>query len=194
MLAMGLSLTIPMIVQPLKNIRLLVVALLANFVLVPLLAYLILLLLPLEQTMENGLIVLACAAGAPFLPKLVEDAKGDIALGVGLMVLLMVVTIIYLPIVLPLLLSGVEVNSWDIAQSLFVLMLIPLGFGLLAKSHSPDSAEHWQPVMNKISSLALLLLLVVASPHSTKTITGTTQISGGRRPKFPLIPTGKILN
>jgi predicted Na+-dependent transporter len=48
MLAMGLSLTIPMIVQPLKNIRLLVVALLANFVLVPLLAYLILLLLPLE--------------------------------------------------------------------------------------------------------------------------------------------------
>jgi hypothetical protein len=144
--------------------------------------------------MENGLIVLACAAGVPFLPKLVEGAKGDIALGVGLMVLLMVVTIIYLPIVLPLLLSGVEVNSWDIAQSLFVLMLIPLGFGLLAKSHSPDSAGHWQPVMNKISSLALLLLLVVAGPHSTKTITGTTQISGGRRPKFPLIPTGKIVN
>jgi predicted Na+-dependent transporter len=146
MLAMGLSLTIPMIIEPLKNIRLVLLALLANFVLVPLLAYLIL---------------LACAAGAPFLPKLVEGAKGNIAFGVGLMVLLMVVTIIYMPIVLPLLLSGVEVDPWAIAQSLIVLMLIPLAIGLLIRSHSPESAEHWQPVMNKISSLAILILLVV---------------------------------
>jgi BASS family bile acid:Na+ symporter len=77
------------------------------------------------------------------------------------MVLLMVVTIIYVPIVLPLLLSGVEVNPWDIAQSLIVLMLIPLVIGLLIKSHSPESAVRWQPVMNKISSLAILILLVV---------------------------------
>jgi len=161
MLAMGLGLTVPMILQPLKNGRLVVLALLANFVLVPLLAYLILLVIPLEQSLGTGLIVLACAAGAPFLPKLVEGAKGDIAFGVGLMVLLMVVTIFYLPVVLPMLLQGVEVNPWDIAQSLIVLMLIPMGIGLLAKSHSPESAEHWQPVMNKISSVALMVLLVV---------------------------------
>jgi predicted Na+-dependent transporter len=162
MLAMGLSLTMPMIIQPLKNMRLVALALLANFILVPLLAYLILLVIPLEQSLATGLIVLACAAGAPFLPKLVQGAKGDIAFGVGLMVLLMVVTIIYVPIVLPLLLSGVKVNPWDIAQSLIVLMLIPLAIGLLAKSHSPESAAHWQPVMNKISGLAVLVLLVVA--------------------------------
>jgi hypothetical protein len=46
--------------------------------------------------MVIGLILLATAAGAPFLPKLAEVAKGNIAFGVGLMVLLMVVTIIYL--------------------------------------------------------------------------------------------------
>jgi predicted Na+-dependent transporter len=161
MLAMGLSLTMPMILQPLKNLRLVILALLANFVLVPLLAYLILLVIPLEQSMGIGLIVLACSAGAPFLPKLVQGARGDIAFGVGLMVLLMVVTIIYLPLVLPLLLTGVQVNPWDIAQSLVVLMLVPLAIGLLLRSHSPESAAHWQPVMNKISSLAILVLLVV---------------------------------
>ena len=36
------------------------------------------------------------------------------------MVLLMVVTIAYLPLVLPLLLPGVQVDPWAIAQSLFV--------------------------------------------------------------------------
>ena len=87
MLAMGLSLSIPMIILPLKNLGLVALALLANFVLVPLLAYLILLVIPLEESLEIGLIVLACAAGAPFLPKLVQGAKGNIAFGVGLMVL-----------------------------------------------------------------------------------------------------------
>lgn len=161
MLAMGMSLTMAQIIQPLKNVRLVLLALLANFVLVPLLAYAITLVINLEQSLEIGLVVLATVAGAPFLPKLVQGAKGNIAFGVGLMVLLMVVTIIYLPIVLPLLLVGVQVNPWDIAQSLIVLMLIPLAIGLLFKIHSPDSAARWQPVMNKISSLAILILLVV---------------------------------
>ncbi|MGW8319419.1 MAG: bile acid:sodium symporter family protein [Candidatus Promineifilaceae bacterium] len=160
MLAMGLSLTMPMILQPLRNLRLVALALLANFVLVPLLAYLIAALIPLEESLEIGLIVLACAAGAPFLPKLVQGAKGNVALGVGLMVLLMVVTIAYIPVILPMLLTGVQVNAWDIAQSLIVLMLVPLALGLLMKSHSPETADRWQPVMNKISSLAILILLV----------------------------------
>jgi predicted Na+-dependent transporter len=161
MLAMGMSLTIAQILQPLKNVRLVILALLANFVLAPLLAYLIILLIPMEQSLQIGLAVLATAAGAPFLPKLVQGAKGNVAFGVGLMVLLMVVTIVYVPLVLPLLLQGVQVNPWDIAQSLIVLMLLPLAIGLLMKSHSPDSAVHWQPVMNKISGLAILILLVV---------------------------------
>ena len=161
MLAMGLSLTIQQIVAPLKNVRLVVLALLANFVLVPLLAYIIMLIIPLDQSLKIGLVVLATAAGAPFLPKLAQGAKGDVAFSVGLMVLLMVVTIIYMPIVLPLLLQGVSVNPWDIAKSLIVLMLTPLVIALLIRSHSPDVAEHWQPVMNKISSVAMLILLVV---------------------------------
>ena len=87
MLAMGMSLTMAQILQPLKNVRLVLMALLANFVLVPLLAYIIILVIPLEQSLQIGLIVLATAAGAPFLPKLVQGAKGNVAFGVGLMVL-----------------------------------------------------------------------------------------------------------
>lgn len=161
MLAMGMSLTMPMIMQSLKNTRLVILALVGNFVLVPLLAYIIVLIIPLEQSLKTGLIVLATAAGAPFLPKLVQAAKANIAFAVGLMVLLMVVTIIYMPLVLPFLLQGVTVNPWDIAKSLIVLMLVPLALGLLLKSHSPDAADHWTPVMNKLSTLFILILMVV---------------------------------
>jgi len=161
MVAMGLSLTVPQIIAPLRNVRLVILALFANFVLVPLIAYVIVRVIPLGEPLRIGLILLATAAGAPFLPKLVQVAKGDIAFGVGLMVLLMVVTIIYMPIVLPLLLPGVQVDPWAIAQSLILVMLIPLGIALFIRAQAPETAATFQPVMNKASSLAILVLLVV---------------------------------
>lgn len=160
MLAMGLSLTVRQIIDPLRNARLVILALVANFVLVPILAYLILLVIPLEQGLATGLILMATAAGAPFLPKLAEAAKGNLAFSVGLMVLLMVVTIIYMPIVLPLLLQGVEVNPLEIAQSLVIMMLIPLAIGLFVKARYESTADSLQPLMAQTSTFAIALLLV----------------------------------
>ena len=123
MLAMGLSLTVPEILEPLKSVRLVILALAVNFVAVPVVVWGIQAVMDLDQDIYTGLLLLATAAGAPFLPKLAQVANGNAAFSVGLMVLLMVVTVIYMPIVLPLFLSGVEINPWDIARSLIVLML-----------------------------------------------------------------------
>ena len=149
MASMGLSLQMAQIIAPLKNLRLVILALVANFILVPLLAVVITLVIPLDEPIRIGLILLATAAGAPFLPKLAEAAKGGTAFSVGLMVLLMVVTIIYLPVVLPLLLGGVEVSPWDIAQSLIVLMLIPLAIGLFVRTRYEDMAAQIQPAFGQ---------------------------------------------
>ena len=103
---------------------------------------------------------MACAAGAPFLPKLAQAAKGNSAFSVGLMTLLMVVTVIYLPIVLPLLLQGASVSPWAIAQSLIVMMLLPLGIGLFIKARYESLANTLQPHMSQASTVAILLMLV----------------------------------
>jgi BASS family bile acid:Na+ symporter len=178
MLAMGMSLTITQIVEPLRNLRLVVLALVANFVVVPALAYVIAAVIPIDDSLRTGLIVLACAAGAPFLPKLVQVARGPIALGVGVMVLLMVVTIAYLPIVLPLLLPGVEVDAGAIAQSLVVLMLVPLGIGLLIRASAADTAVEYGPLFTKASSLAIVVLLVVGLGLSARNILGLLGTGG----------------
>jgi predicted Na+-dependent transporter len=178
MLAMSLSLRAQQMTQPLKNIRLVILALLANFVLVPLLAFAIIKIIPMDQSLQIGVILLGTAAGAPFIPKLVQGAKGNVAYAVGLMFLIMVVTIFYLPIILPVLLPGVEINPWDIAKSLIVTMLIPLVMGMLIKSHSPDVADHWAPVMQKISSLSILILLVVGLGLNISNIIGFISTRG----------------
>lgn len=172
MASMGLSLQMAQIIAPLKNVKLVILALVANFILVPLVAVVITLVIPLDEPIRIGLILLATAAGAPFLPKLAEAAKGSTAFSVGLMVLLMVVTIIYLPIVLPLLLSGVEVNPWDIAQSLIMLMLIPLAIGLFVRARYAKIAATIQPTFGQASNLAMLVLTVAGLVLNFKDMIG----------------------
>jgi BASS family bile acid:Na+ symporter len=178
MLAMGLSLTVKQILDPLRNVKVVLLALLANFVLVPALAYLITVVIPLDDGLATGLIIVGTAAGAPFLPKLVQLAKGNAAFSVGLMTLLMVVTVIYLPIVLPLLLPGASVNPWDIGQSLIFSMLLPLGIGLFVKARYSDIALSLQPHMSQISSLAIVLMLVTILVLEFSTIIGTIGTGG----------------
>lgn len=161
MSSMGLSLKMDQLIAPLKNAKLVLLAVLANFILVPTIAYIITMIIPLDESVRIGLILLSTAAGAPFLPKLAEVAKGNVAFSVGLMVLLMVITIIYLPLVLPLLLSGVEVSPWEIAKSLIVMMLIPLAIGLLINARYEEAAAKIQPTFGQASNIALLVLTVL---------------------------------
>jgi BASS family bile acid:Na+ symporter len=165
MLAMGAGLTLSQIIEPLRDRRLVVLALLANFIVMPLGAIALAKVLALDEPLGVGLLLLGCAAGAPFLPKLVQVAKGNLAFAVGAMVLLMVVTVGYLPIDLPLLLPGVTVDSWQIARSLVLLMLLPLAAGLMLKSYQEGWATKAKHVLDWISnvSLVLFILLIVAA-------------------------------
>lgn len=163
MLAMGLALTIPIIVASISNVRLMALALAANFIVVPALAFGAseLLISDSNSGLKTGLILVGAAAGAPFLPKLVQTARGNLAFGVGLMVVLMVVTIVYLPLVLPLLLPGdVKVDSWQIAKSLIFLMLLPLGIGLFIRARYRQLAASIQPVATQVSTVAIAFLMI----------------------------------
>jgi len=161
MLAMGAALTVSQIFDPLRNVRLVVLALVANFVLMPLGAFALAKVLWLDEPLGVGLLLLGCAAGAPFLPKLAQLAKGNLPFGVGAMVLLMVITVAYLPIVLPLLLPGVTVNPVRIAQSLVLLMLLPLAIGLFVKARYDATAARVKPPLDWLSNVSLILLIVL---------------------------------
>jgi len=161
MISMGLSLTVSQIMEPLKNLRFVIMALLVNFVVVPVAAYVLTLVIPLDEALVTGLILVSLAAGAPALPKLAEIAKVSTATATGLMVLLIVLTILIMPIVLPLLLTGVEVTFMDIAGGLIVLMLVPLAISLFVRARWESIAATVQPYAAQASSISLLFLIVL---------------------------------
>src|SRR5216110_1862834 len=161
MLAVGLSLTFQQIVAPLRNGKLVFLALLANFVLMPLGALAIARILRLDQPLGIALLLLGAAAGAPFLPTLAGMAKGKLGFAVGLLVLVMVLTVAYMRLVLPLLLEGVSVDPMKIARSLLLLMLLPLGVGLAVNAGFGSIAERMRAPLNRISTLSLALLIAL---------------------------------
>ena len=133
MLAAGLSLTPRAILAPLRNLGLVLVALALNFVAAPFFALVLSIVIPLERPHAIGLILLGGAAGAPFLPKLVERAHGDLGFAVALMTLLTVGTTLFMPFALPLMVTGLQASSWSIAQPLVAFILTPLAVGMLLR-------------------------------------------------------------
>ncbi|RLD58263.1 MAG: bile acid:sodium symporter family protein [Bacteroidetes bacterium] len=172
MLGMGLGLTVKQIVDPLKDAKLVILSLIANFIIVPLFVYGITMLLPLSEGYKIGLILLSISAGAPFLPKLADIAKSNVPFSIGLMLLLMVVTIFYLPLVLPFLLKGAEVSSWEIAKSLIIMMLSPLIIALLVRAYAEKIAKVLKNIFEKLTNIALILLTISLVALNAKHLVG----------------------
>jgi BASS family bile acid:Na+ symporter len=173
MLALGMSLTMKEVTAPLRNMALSSKAFVANFVLVPIVAYLLIPFFHLEHGYALGLILLATAAGDPFVTKASQLAKGDPAYTVALMVALQVVTVLYMPIVLPFLLPGVKVEPLEIAKPLIVLMLIPLAIGFFVRARYERSARRLSGLLDKFSSVVIAVALSMLTVLYFNQILGT---------------------
>lgn len=171
-LGVGLSLTVAEILKPLRNLRLLALSLAANFVLMPLAALALWRGLGLEEPFGVGLLLCGLAAGAPFLIKLAEFSKGDMAFAVGLMVVLMVITVGFVPLVLPLVLAGTSVDPGKIAQSLVVLMLIPLAAGLVVRARGPAIAARVRPGVGLLSTVSMVLVVSLTTLGHLRSVLG----------------------
>jgi BASS family bile acid:Na+ symporter len=172
MLSVGLGYTVRQLVDPLRNGLGVILALVANFLLVPLLAYTVARLLSLDRPFEVGLILVAFAGGAPFVIKLTQIAGGNVAFSAGLLVLLVVATIGYMPLVVPLALPDATVSASAIARPLLMTMLLPLGIGLALRALLPSGAARLQPIMGRIANLVLAALFVLTLLVNLRAILG----------------------
>lgn len=172
MLSVGFGHTLREVMGPLRNVRSVAEAILASFVLVPVLAFAVARLFGLDGAIETGLLLIGMAAGAPFLIKLTEAASHDVGRATSLLVLLLPVTIVYMPLVVPLVVPDATVSALAIARPLVLTMLLPLGIGFAVKALAPGWARHLQPVMGMVSSLALVVLVLTTFVVNIEAIAG----------------------
>jgi BASS family bile acid:Na+ symporter len=136
----------------------------------------------LEQPFVIGLLLLGLSPGAPFIPKLVQLAKGDVPFAVALMTVLMIGTVFDLPLVLPRIITRVQVNAWQVEKTLLLLVLLPLLAGLVAHAKLP-SLPGWLPRalgrLSNLSGLLVIVLIVSLNFNSVLSLFGTGAVFGG---------------
>jgi BASS family bile acid:Na+ symporter len=161
MLAAGLHTYAPGIITPLRDLRLVLVAMALNFVLAPLLAWVLTVVIPLDRGHAMGLLLLGGSAGAPFLPKVVQIARGNAALAAALMGLLTLGTI-PLPALRPADNDpGTPSRSLEYCAPARAADRLAVRRRDFIKLCSARVAERAEPVLAKLATASLLLLFVL---------------------------------
>lgn len=166
--AFGLGLRLPvgrLLAQAYAHRKIAAVALVVNFVIIPLLfiGYLLTIASSIPGEIKVGFCVAALSAGMPFAPILARLAKADVSIATTLLVVLTVATLIALPVGLPLAVDAVDahldVSAWDVAWPLLLFLLVPLVLGCGFRVWWPDLTPPLAQWVVRVSILCLLFNL-----------------------------------
>src|SRR5262252_4156730 len=166
MVLIGLRVTFGEIANTVRSWPLIARAVAANYLLVPVLAIVLLILFAANPMVAAGFLVLAVCPGAPFGPPFAGIARANVPLAVGLMVILAGSSAIVSPMLLQVLLPWVaggaapQIDLLGIVRALLITQLLPLLFGLALRQWRPRLAETLLGPLDLISKI--LNLSVVA--------------------------------
>ena len=160
MLALGLSQTVRQIIEPLKNVRITISAIIASYIILPLLATLVSRLFGLDPALRYGLVLLAMAAGAEVGPIFTGKSNANVSLAGGILAMSIGITIIYIPVMIGVFLPDVEVDVKHMVLKLVLTIVVPLLLGLLIRSRFEKFAHTAEKYLHIISRLFVVLLLL----------------------------------
>ena len=161
LLDMGLRLNPQDALRGLRNVRFVGLTLLWGFGLGPALAYAITRILPLAAPYAAGLILIGMAPSAPFLPMIVNRARGDLGYTAAFMLLSAVGTVLFMPLAMPYMIEGLTVGAWAIARPLLLVILLPMAIGMLILRVARRTASTMQPWVKKVTGLFTVATLVL---------------------------------
>ncbi|HOW71110.1 MAG TPA: hypothetical protein PKY77_10955 [Phycisphaerae bacterium] len=161
LLDMGLRLKLREALGGLRDVRFVVLSVLWGFGLCPILAYLLSKVVPLAPPYAMGLVLLGMTPCAPFLPPMVDKARGDMAYAAAFMLLASVVTVVYMPFAVPVMVTGLTASAWTIAKPLVFFLLVPLGIGIVLQWASASLAARLHPLVKRTTGIATIVMLVL---------------------------------
>ena len=147
---------------------------LAQFTVMPLLAFLLTRVFRLEPALAIGVILVGCCPGGTASNVITYLAKGDLALSVGMTA----VSTLLAPILTPLLvwlLAGetVDVDVIGMLLSILWVVILPIVLGLLVKRFWPRTTEKASDYLPALSSLAIcVIVLIVIAANAHKLLDG----------------------
>ena len=132
----------------------------AQFVVMPLLAYLLCLVFQLPAELAVGVILVGCCPGGTASNVITYMAKGNTALSVACTAVSTLLAPVLTPFIFYLLASQwIDINAWSMLSSILQVVLLPLILGLVLRRLFKQQAQQYLQVMPLISVLAIVLIV-----------------------------------
>ena len=147
---------------------------LAQFTVMPLLAFALSRLFGLDEALTIGVILVGCCPGGTASNVITYLAKGDLALSVGMTATSTLLAPLLTPLLVLLLVGEtVDVNVIGMLLSILWVVILPIVLGLLVKRLLPKATEHATIYLPAVSTVAIcLIVMIVIAANAHKLLAG----------------------
>lgn len=173
MFGMGMTLKLSDFKVVFTKPKAVIVGICSQFIVMPLLAFLLVTIFQLPTELAVGVILVGCCPGGTSSNVMTYLSKGDVALSVGMTAC----TTIMAPVVTPalvLLLAGqsIDVSYVSMLMSIVQVVLVPIVLGFIINAIAPKVSEVFGKVLPLISVVAIsLIIMAVVSANAAKLMT-----------------------
>lgn len=154
-----------------------ITGLISQFILLPAVTFLFILILQPTPTVALGMILVAACPGGNVSNFMTSLAKGNIALSVTLTALSTMIAMVMTPANFAFwgdlyinfyeksgateLLRPIEIDFWQVVQTVFILLGIPVALGLFVARQFPRLTEKIKKPMKQISFIIFIIFVIV---------------------------------
>jgi BASS family bile acid:Na+ symporter len=169
MMGVGLGTSLEEVLRVARRVPLIVRGVLANFVIVPIVIFLVVVWLPIPPAVKGAAMLMAAAPVAPMAPPFAVAAKGDLPYAVGIMIIIALLSVVLTPLILVLALpateEGLNISSVEIIKTLVIVQLIPISVGMAIRGWSEKWSKRLVKIVPRLGQIGLLVGvgLVIAS-------------------------------
>ena len=165
MLGLGLGLSIKDFTRILRNPNDFIVGFICQLILLPIVAYILILILKLPMEIALGLMIIAAAPGGVTSNVLTKFANGDVALSISLTEVMSLLSIISVPFVVLtsanfLGVTGIssDISMTGIALKMALVVSVPVIIGMVIRGFTENFINSNINFINKITGLLFLIV------------------------------------
>jgi len=166
MFGLGLGLTTSDFTRVIKAPRDFIVGFLSQVILLPIIAFGLILIIPMPIEIAMGVMIIAAAPGGVTSNVLTKFAKGDVALSVSLTAVVSLLAIFIVPLIVfnSANFIGVEITKEismiNIAIKMFLVVTVPILFGMIVRSLMTDFIILKTLIIQRLSIILFLIVFI----------------------------------
>lgn len=171
MLAMGLNLSIDDFVVIAKQPKYICLGTLAQFVMMPLLAYIVARLFNFDIALIVGLVLVGTCPGGVASNVITYLSGGDVALSIGITSVNTVLATFLTPLITFLILdASVNVDTLAIFLSIIQIVIIPLVLGFVINHYFSKNVKKVSPIFPSLAILSVIFIIAIVIAYNVDKI------------------------